>query len=138
MLTSINERVKIMADLNIFDFMITDLGEVMLVLYARDTPPHENPGVILDPEEHAIELFRTDNEAMTLEQVSDDVFKNLENEQTLLVCEINPNDADNPEEAEIVYAYEAEIIRDFNFEEEGTEEQGQPEQPDGPQYPNSY
>jgi len=132
-----------MPDLNIFDFMITDLGEVMLILYAKDTPPHENPGVILDPENHIIEFFRTDTEAMTLEEVSDDVFKNLENEESLLVCEINPNDSDNPEEAEIVYAYNAEIVRDFEIQAEDdneapAEEDSQPSQPDGPQYPSSY
>ncbi|MBO6281062.1 MAG: hypothetical protein J6N49_00875 [Alphaproteobacteria bacterium] len=128
-----------MPDMNIFDFMITDLGEVMLILYARDTPPHENPGVILDPENHIIEFFRTDTEAMTLEEVSDDVFKNLENEDTLLVCEINPDDSENPEEAEIVYAYNAEIVRDFEIKAEDiNDENSQQSQPDGPQYPSSY
>lgn len=133
-----------MADLNIFDFMITDEGEVMLVLYARDIPPHENPGAVLYPEDHIIELYRSDTEAMTLENVSDDVFKNLENETELLVCEINPNDADNAEEAEIVYAYNAEIIRDLEklrqeiAEAEAAEASEAEVQPNGPQYPESY
>ena len=128
-----------MPDMNIFDFMITDLGEVMLILYARDTPPHENPGVILDPENHIIEFFRTDTEAMTLEEVSDDVFKNLENEDNLMVCEINPNDSENPEEAEIVYAYNAEIVRDFEIKAEDiNDENSQQSQPNSPQYPSSY
>ena len=129
-----------MPDLNTFDFMITDEGDVMLVMFARDIEPHENPAVILYPEDHVIEFYRSDTEAMTLEEVDDDVFKNLENEPTLLVCEINPDDSENPEEAEIVYAYEAEIIRDLSQLEAATEEASDAQkadtQPDGPQYPN--
>ena len=129
-----------MPDLNTFDFMITDEGDVMLVMYARDIEPHENPAVILYPDDHVIEFYRSDTEAMTLEEVDDDVFKNLENEPTLLVCEINPDDSENPEEAEIVYAYEAEIIRDLSQLEaeakESSDTQTANTQPDGPQYPN--
>jgi len=98
-----------MADFNTFDFIITDQGEVMLIMYARETKPHPQPAVRLDPVNHLIELYRTESEVMTLEEVSDDIFNNLKNEESLLVCEINPKDGDNPEEAEIVYAYEAEI-----------------------------
>ena len=58
---------------------------------------------------HLVEFYRTDTEAMTLEGVSDDVFKSLKGEESVLICEINPKDGENPEEAEIVYAYEAEI-----------------------------
>ena len=98
-----------MADFDTYDFMITDQGDVMLVMYARETEPHLRPVVRLNPAEHIIEFYRTDTEAMTLEDVSDDVFKNLEGKDNLLVCEINPKDSENPEEAEIVYAYEAEF-----------------------------
>lgn len=129
-----------MPDLNTFDFMITDEGDVMLVMFARDIEPHENPAVILYPDDHVIEFYRSDTEAMTLEEVDDDVFKNLENEPTLLVCEINPDDSENPEEAEIVYAYEAEIIRDLSLLEaeakEASATQTTNTQPDGPQYPH--
>ena len=98
-----------MADLDTFDFIITDQGDVMLIIYARETEPHLRPVVRLNPTEHLIEFYRTDTEAMTLENVSDDVFKNLKDKDSLLVCEINPDSNGNPEEAEIVYAYEAEF-----------------------------
>lgn len=98
-----------MADFDTFDFLITDQGDVMLILFARETEPHPRPVIRLNPTAHLVEFYRTDTEAMTLEGVSDDVFKSLEGEETLLICEINPKDSENPEEAEIVYAYEAEI-----------------------------
>ncbi|MCQ2735069.1 MAG: hypothetical protein MJ212_03875 [Alphaproteobacteria bacterium] len=98
-----------MADVDTFDFIITDHGDVMLIIYARETEPHPRPVVRLNPSEHLIEFYRTDTESMTLENVSDDVFKNLDDKDSLLVCEINPKDSDNQEEAEIVYTYEAEF-----------------------------
>lgn len=95
-----------MPDFNTFDFMVTDENDVMLLLYARDTAP-EDPQVQLNPNEHNIVLSRNENDVITLEDVEDEIFNNLQEENTLLVCEIEPSDSE--EEAEIVYTYEARI-----------------------------
>ena len=95
-----------MPDFNTFDFMVTDENDVMLLLYARDTAP-KDPQVQLNPNEHNIVLSRNENDVITLEDVEDEIFNNLQEENTLLVCEIEPSDSE--EEAEIVYTYEAQI-----------------------------
>lgn len=94
-------------DVNTFDFMISEENEVMLVIYARDIAP-ENPIARLDPENKTVELYRRKNDAFSLENVSDDVFELLKDEDNLLVCEIMPTE--NPDETEIVYTYEATLV----------------------------
>ena len=92
---------------NTFDFLISNEDEVMLILNARDTNPRD-PAVRLRPEEHIVELYRSPQEPYTLQNVDADVFRLLKEEDNLLICEISPTD--NPDETEIVYAYEAPII----------------------------
>jgi hypothetical protein len=94
-------------DVNTFDFMISEENEVMLVIYARDIAP-EDPIARLDPENKTVELYRRKNDAFSLENVSDDVFELLKDEDNLLVCEIMPTE--NPDETEIVYTYEATLV----------------------------
>lgn len=96
-----------MTDFNTFDFMITDENEVMLLLYARDTAP-QNPKAKLNYEEHSIILTRNGEDVVTLENIENEVFDDLQDENTLLVCEIEPTE--NEDESEIVYTYEADII----------------------------
>lgn len=96
-----------MANNNTYDFIISEENEVMLILYSRDSAP-ENPAVSLDPENHIIELYRNSGDAVTLQYVDSDVFKNLTEDEELLVCEIQPTD--DPDETEIVYAYNAVIV----------------------------
>ena len=79
----------------------------MLLLYARDTAP-ENPAVQLNYDEHNIVLSRNAEDVLTLENVEDEIFDNLQDDNTLLVCEIEPTDSED--DAEIVYTYEANII----------------------------
>jgi len=81
-----------MADMNTFDFMISEDNEVMLVIYARETDP-VGPAV---------------RDALTLQEVGPEIFNSLHDKEKLLVCEIAPTD--NPDETEIVYAYEATIV----------------------------
>ena len=87
--------------------MVTDENDVMLLLYARDTAP-ENPAVQLNYDEHNIVLSRNAEDVLTLENVEDEIFDNLQDDNTLLVCEIEPTDSED--DAEIVYTYEANII----------------------------
>ena len=92
---------------NTFDFLISDEDEVMLILNARKTNP-QNPAVRLRAEEQIVELYRSPQEPYTLSGVDSDVFRLLKDEETLLICEVSPTD--DPDETEIVYAYEAPII----------------------------
>ena len=97
----------VMANNDTYDFLISDENEVMLILYSRDSTP-ENPAVHLDAENHTVELYRNPEDALTLQYVDSDIFTNLAEEESLLVCEIQPTE--NPDETEIVYAYEAVIV----------------------------
>ncbi|MBQ8671204.1 MAG: hypothetical protein IJ525_01650 [Alphaproteobacteria bacterium] len=96
-----------MADMNTFDFMISEDNEVMLVIYARETEP-VGPAVRLIAKEQVVELYRNGADALTLQEVGAEIFNNLHDKEKLLVCEIAPTD--NPDETEIVYAYEATIV----------------------------
>lgn len=96
-----------MPDFNTFDFMVTDENEVLLLLYARESEPQE-PTVELNYDEHTIVLKRNEDDFLTLENIEDEIFDDLQEEDTLLVCEIAPTEDD--EEEEIVYTYEADII----------------------------
>lgn len=100
-------------DRNIFDFLITDENEIVLIMHSQKTAPDE-PAVVLVPEEHVIELFRNGDEQMTLTSVGDNVFNILQNRKELMVCEIEPTE--NPEETEIVYSYNAEIVNNSDEE----------------------
>jgi hypothetical protein len=96
-----------MANLNSFDFMVTEESGVILLMYARDSAP-DDPAVQLFPEQHKINIYRTDDEALSLEDVEDNIFTNLQGQTTLLVCELSPTE--NEGENEIVYTYEADIV----------------------------
>lgn len=96
-------------DPDVFDFLISDENEVLLIMPAREAEP-DDPAVVLLPEEHCVELFRNGEEEFTLENVSDDVFAALNDRISVMVCETAPTD--NPDETQIVYTYYAEIIRD--------------------------
>ena len=94
-------------DTNTFSFLISDKNEIMLIVYARDIEP-EQPAVRLNPQERYVELHRRIDDAFLLENVDSEVFELLQNQESLLVCEIMPTD--NEDETEIVYAYQAQII----------------------------
>lgn len=91
---------------NTYDFIISDENEIMLILHSRDNAP-ENPIVYLDTKEHTVELYRNDNDAVTLEHVDNEVFTILAEKNSLLICEIQPTE--NPEDSEITYTYKALI-----------------------------
>ena len=101
-------------NINGFDFVIGDKNEVLLVLSAQEQIPNE-PALVLDPEEHSATLFRNEDDELTLENVSDDAFKALEDKDEVMVCEVEPTD--NPDETRIVSNYYAEIIRDADDED---------------------
>ena len=57
---------------------------------------------------HNITLTRNSEDIVSLDGVEDEIFDNLQDEASLLVCEIEPTE--NEDESEIVYTYEASIV----------------------------
>ncbi len=96
-----------MEKITTYDFVVNDEDEVMLLLYAGDTPPAENTRIVLDVENNSAELFRNENESIVLDGVPDNIFDSLADADKLLVCELS--DTENEEDSKIVYAYEADI-----------------------------
>ena len=96
---------------NVFDFVISDKKDVLLVIHSKETPPEE-PAVVLVPELSHVEFFRDGDTHLTLESVSSDVFDALKDKTEVMVCEVEPTE--NPDETEIVYNYYAVIVKNNN------------------------
>ena len=95
-----------MAESAMYDFVVNDEDEVMLLLYASNTEP-QNARFVLNVEDNKAELYRNENECIVLESIPDDIFDSLADADKLLVCEIS--DTEKEEDSEIVFAYEADI-----------------------------
>lgn len=95
-----------MADMSMYDFVVNDEDEVMLLLYAGETEP-KNARIVLKEDENKAEFFRNPNECIVLEEVPADIFDSLTENDKLLVCEIDNTEKD--EDSRIVFAYEADI-----------------------------
>ncbi|MBQ8870451.1 MAG: hypothetical protein IJ019_03650 [Alphaproteobacteria bacterium] len=95
-----------MVDNAMYDFVVNDEDEVMLLLYAGNTEP-ENARFVIDIQENKAELYRNEAECVVLENIPDDIFDSLVDADKLLVCEIS--NTENDEDSEIVFAYEADI-----------------------------
>lgn len=91
----------------IYDFVVNDEDEVMLLIYATDTEPSQ-PKFVLDIASQSAELQRNDTEAFLLESIPESIFDSLADADKLLVCEL-AEDAPS-KESRIVRAYEAEIL----------------------------
>ena len=95
-----------MTESAMYDFVVNDEDEVMLLLYASNTEP-QNARFVLNVEDNKAELYRNENECIVLESIPDDIFDSLADADKLLVCEIS--DTEKEEDSEIVFAYEADI-----------------------------
>ena len=95
-----------MTESAMYDFVVNDEDEVMLLLYASNTEP-QNARFVLNVEDNKAELYRNENECIVLENIPDDIFDSLADADKLLVCEIS--DTEKEEDSEIVFAYEADI-----------------------------
>lgn len=96
---------------NVFDFLISDEKDVLLIIHSKETPPEE-PAVVLVPELNRVEFFRDGETHLTLEGVEPDVFAALKDKSEVMVCEVEPTE--NPDETEIVYNYYAVIVKNNN------------------------
>ena len=95
-------------DRNVFDFVVSEKNEVLLVIHSKENIPEE-PAMVLLPETDRVEFFRDGQTHLTLENVSPDVFTALQEKTEVMVCEVEPTE--DPDETEIVYSYYAVIVK---------------------------
>ena len=91
---------------NFYDFIINEDDEIMLLLYARDTKP-ENPHISIDEDNKQAYLYRSKNEGVLIDDISDEILNILSSSDSLLICELS-NDK-NEDDVKIINAYEAKI-----------------------------
>ncbi len=94
-------------ELNTYDFVVNDEDEVMLLLHAQDSEPH-NARIEIDMEEKSAVLVRNENDEILLEGIDDNILDSLQDEDKLLVCELKIGEKD--EDTQIAYAYEADLV----------------------------
>lgn len=91
---------------NVFDFLVNNEGEVLLLLGERDGEP-KNSYVELSEKDNSALLYRNDNDELLLKDIPDNIFEDLSAIETLLVCELS--NVSNDEETEIIHAYEIDV-----------------------------
>ncbi len=96
-----------MIDTDMYDFIINDEEEVMLLLYERQTAP-DNATFEIDFKTQKGTLKRNQQVSIDIEDIPQNVLDSLSDADNLLVCEMSIEE--NEEKTQIVYAYEAEII----------------------------
>lgn len=94
-------------ELNTYDFVVNEEDEVMLLLHAQESEPH-NARFEIDMEEKSALLVRNENDEILLEGIDDNILDSLQDEDKLLVCELKVGETD--EDTQIVYAYEADLV----------------------------
>ena len=94
-------------ELNTYDFIVNEEDEVMLLLHAQDSEPH-NARFEIDMDEKSALLVRNENDEIMLEGIDDNILDSLQDEDKLLVCELKIGETD--EDSQIVYAYEADVV----------------------------
>ena len=96
-----------MSNDDVFDFLINEEDEVMLLLNVREGEP-KNAHVEVNKAEKSMVLHRNETDSVILTDISADIFDSLQDADELMVCELSRGASDNLD-AQIVYAYEAEI-----------------------------
>ena len=95
-----------MVESAMYDFVVNDEDEVLLLLYAGQTEP-KDARIVLNVAANSAELYRSEADCVVLENIPSDIFDSLVDTDKLLVCEIS--DTEKEEDSEIVFAYEADI-----------------------------
>lgn len=96
-----------MADFDGFEFIVTEENDVMLIIYARSSNP-QNPTIELNAGAKKVVIYRNPDDAVTLEEVEDNVLQILSEEDALLIAEVIPTE--NPLEHEVKQVYNAKIL----------------------------
>lgn len=91
---------------NVYELMENDKGEVMVLIYARDTSP-QNSTFFINVSQRCIEISRNKDDTIFIDGLQDESIIKLQALKTLYVCEIKYTEKSD-EDNEIVYAYMAE------------------------------
>ena len=91
---------------NTYDFLINEYDEVMLLIYDRDSIV-EKPQITIDVTSSSAILRRNDNDGITINDISEDILDVIQDQETLLVCELSATE--NDDDTKITNAYEAKI-----------------------------
>ena len=90
---------------NIFDFLVNNEGEILLLLNQRDGEP-KNSYISLNKKENSALLYRNEDDELLLKNIPEDVFIGLSEIDSLLICELENK---KQKEVEISQAYEVDI-----------------------------
>ncbi len=93
-------------NLDMYDFLINDEDEAMLLLYVRDGEP-KNPTINVDMDAKTAVLKRNDDDVLSLQGIPENVIDSMQEADKLLVCELSREEDDK--DSKIVFAYEADI-----------------------------
>ncbi len=98
--------VNTLKDIDSYELIKNDKNEVMVLLYASNTPPSIS-SFYINEKAKQIELTRNENSIIIIENLQDESIKHLKELKNLYVCEIKYDEKTNTneEEAEIVFAY---------------------------------
>ncbi len=92
---------------DIYDFLINEEEETMLLIYERDGEP-QTPKFEFSQASGEAVLYRNNDDEIVLSDVPADVIDSLVDADSLLVCELTQ--VDNEEDTEVAFAYEADIL----------------------------
>lgn len=95
-----------MENFDIFDFVINDEDEIMLLLYVQEGEP-ANSYIEVNKDTNSAVLFRNAEHSIDLKEISEDILDAMFDAESLLVCELSREEDDK--ETKIIYAYEAEV-----------------------------
>lgn len=94
-------------DNNIFDFVVNEENEVMLLINAQDTEPN-NACFHFDFMKRMAILSRNESDKIFLSDIDENILDLCSDSDEILVCELMIGE--NEEESQIVYAYSAKVI----------------------------
>lgn len=89
---------------NTYDFIINEDDEIMLLTYAQDSTI-EAPHLDIDTQNNQAILYRSENDGITMDDLSDDILDLLYDTDKILVCELSKEEKED--DTQIVNAYEA-------------------------------
>ena len=92
---------------NLYDFLINDEDEVMLLLYSRTSKPI-NPSFEIDTDNKSATLIRNEEDSIILNEIPEEIIDALADADSILVCELSHDSEEK--DIHIVHSYEAEII----------------------------
>ena len=91
---------------NTYDFIVNEDDEVMLLIYAKDGTP-KKPHIDINVQNKQAILYRSENNGLSIEDISDDILFLLRDIDKILVCELSAEE--NEDDIQITNVYEATI-----------------------------